>query len=96
MGFCGSMGIYGCHGYLWVFMGHYGCLWIFMSGYGCHGYLWVSVGVYGSLWMFMGIYECTWMSWVSMGIYGWHECLWVLYLNIKNIAYFLIQEPKKI
>ena len=36
------------------------------------------------------------MSWVSMGIYGWHECLWVLYLNIKNIAYFLIQEPKKI
>ena len=25
-----------------------------------------------------------------------HECLWVLYLNIKNIAYILIQEPQKI
>ena len=61
--------------------------------------------------MVMGIYECLWVSWISMGIYGllgidrylWvsmgiygcHGCIWVLYLNIKNFAYFFIQEPKK-
>ena len=43
---------------------------------GVYGYLWVSMGVYGFL--------------VSMSTYGWHKCLWVLYLNIKNIVYFLI------
>ena len=31
-----------------------------------------------------------------MGTYGCHEYLWVLYLNIKNIMHFLIQEPQKI
>ena len=30
-GFLRSMGICGCHGYLWQFMGRYECLWIFMS-----------------------------------------------------------------
>ena len=46
------------------------------------------MGVYGYVCVFMG-------CWVSMGIYGCHRCLWVLYLNIKNAAYFLIQEPQK-
>ena len=48
-GFCESMGIYVCHGYLWVFMGLYGCLRVFMSVYGCHGCLWVFMGFYGFL-----------------------------------------------
>ena len=30
--------------------------------------------------------------WVSMGTYGCHECLWVLYLNIRNIVRFLMQK----
>ena len=45
--------------------------------------LWVFIGV-------MGIYGCLW---VFMALY---RCLGVLYLKIKNIAYFLIQTPKKI
>ena len=64
-----------------VFMG----LWVSMSTYKC---FWIF-GCHGCLWEFMGF-------WVSMGTYGWHQCLWVLYLNIKNIAYFLIQEFQKI
>ena len=66
----------------WVSMGLYRCFWVSMSTYRC---FWV----YGCLWGFMDF-------WVSMGTYRWDECLWVLYLNIKNIAYFLIQEPQKI
>ena len=66
--------------------------WLSMSIYRC---IWVPMGVYGYFWVF----GCLWEFmdfWVSMSTYGWHECLWVLYLNIKNIAYFLIQEPQKI
>ena len=76
------MGIYGS---MDVFM-VYGCLWVFVSINGCQ---WAYIVVYGCLWGLTGF-------WVSMGTYGWHECLWVLYLNIKNIAYFLIQEFQKI
>ena len=98
------------HGCLWVFMSVYGYLWVFMSFCGClwvyigvDGVLWV----YGCLWVswvsmclwvsicvcgFLGVYGCLWVS-GSMGIYG---CLCVLYLNMKNIAYFLIQETQKI
>ena len=55
--------------------------------------LWVLMDVIGN-------YGCLWMpmsSWVSMGVYGF---LWVpmgVYgnSNIKNIAYFLIQEPRR-
>ena len=75
------MGIYGC---LWL----YGCLWVLLRVSEC---LWVFTGVmdvYGCLWGFMGF-------WVSMDTYGCHKCLWVLYLKIKNIAQFLIQEPHK-
>ena len=66
--------------FLWVFMGIY----VFL---GVYGYSWVSGGlrVLGFL-GFRGF----------MGTYGCHEYLWVLYLNIKNIAHFLIQEPQKI
>ena len=62
---------------------------------------WVPIG-FRCLWIFMGVmavYGCLlgFMDfWVSMGTYGWHECLWVLYLNIENISYFIIQEPQKI
>ena len=71
----------------------------------------MSMGVYECLWVLMGIYEFLWVSWVFMGVYGYLSVLmgfWVatgaygflglcvLYLNIKNIAYFLIQEPQKI
>ena len=48
------------------------------------------LGVYGYLWVSIGTYRCLWVSgwlWVLMGF-------WV-YLDIKNIAYFLIQEPQK-
>ena len=44
----------------------------------------------------MGVYEGLWDSGNLWVLIGWHECLWVLYLNIKNIAYFLIQEFQKI
>ena len=40
--------------------------------------------VYG----FPGVYGYLWVARVSMGM--------GIYLNIKNIAYFLIQEPQKI
>ena len=93
-----SMGVMDVYWYLWVFMGFCecfwvsGCLWVFMGVYGC---LWVTMGTYRFLW----VYGCLWGLmgfWVSMGTYGWHECLWVLYLNNKNIAYFLIQESQSI
>ena len=78
-------------------MGIYGCLWLFMGFWmsmgvdvgmgivrmGICAYLQVFIGGYGYLQVFMG-------SWVSMVVYGY------LYLNIKNIVYFLIQEPQKI
>ena len=76
-------------------MGLYECLWV-------SGCLWVFTGLYGCLWVFMSVNEChgfPWVFmgfWVSMGTYGWHECLWVLYLDNKNIAYFFIQESQKI
>ena len=85
------MSIDGYHGILWVFMG----LWVSMSTSRCFwifGCPWVFMGVmgdYGCLGGFMGF-------WVSMGTYGWHEYLCILYLNIKNIAYFFIQESQKI
>ena len=44
----------------------------------------------------MGFYGCLWgliSFWVSMGTYGCHECLYVSYVKIKNIAHVLIQEP---
>ena len=44
----------------------------------------------------MGFYGCLWVSgcpWVYIGV---NVCLWVLYLNIKSNAYFLIQESQKI
>ena len=91
------MGVYGflwVYGYLlvtWVsmgFMGPYGCLWVFMGVYRCS---WIPPGVYG----FLGVYGRLWVS-EFMGIYKHHGYLCVLYLNIKNIAYFLIQEPQKI
>ena len=57
---------------------------------------WVSMGIYGCPWVSMSTYRCFWVFpclWVFigvMGVYGWHECLQVLHLNIKTIAYFLI------
>ena len=48
----------------------------------------MSIGV-------MGFYRCLWVFgclWVLMG----GMSVWVLYLNIENISYFLIQEPQKI
>ena len=55
-----------------------------MGIHGCHG-------CFGGLWVlgFIGLRG-------FMDTYGCHEYLWVLYLNIKNIAHFLIQEPQKI
>ena len=50
----------------------------------------------------MGIYGCHEYFWGVMEILGVYAYLWVaqspwvLYLNIKNIAYFLIQESQKI
>ena len=82
-----SMGFLGVYGYLWVSMGLYTCLWMSMSSYmflDVYGYLWVSMEVYG----FPGVYGHLWVARVSMGI--------GIYLNIKNIPYFLIQEPQKI
>ena len=75
----GFVSIYGC---IWVFMGAYGCLWVSMNIY---FWVWVFRWIWSFLWVFMGIYGCLWVS----------GCLWVLYLNIKNIAYFFIQEPQK-
>ena len=46
-----------------------------MGNYGC---LWVSMEVYG----FPGVYGYLWVARVSMGM--------GIYLNIENIAYFLI------
>ena len=71
-----SIGVYGWHGYLWV----YGCRWVagrirvYVGFYGClwvSECLWVSISVYGYLWVFvgfwvMGIYE-------SMGVTGISE-----------------------
>ena len=52
MGFWVSVGDYEClYGYLWVFMGMYGCLWVAVDVCGCNECLWVSMGVWG----FMGI-----------------------------------------
>ena len=47
---------------------------------GVYGYLWVSMGLNRCLWVSMSTYRCFW-------VFG---CLWVLYLNIKNIDNFLI------
>ena len=59
-----------------------------MGVYRC---LWVLIGVYE----FLGFYGCLWVS-GSMGIYGYHGCLCVLYLNIKNIAYiFSFKNPRR-
>ena len=70
---------------LWMFMGIYEYLWIFMGFYGCYGYLWVSMGaygllgVYGYLWVSMGVYrflvvyEYLRVAWVSMGIIFKHK-----------------------
>ena len=58
--------------------GFHRCLWVF-------GFLWVSMGVYEYLWVPMGDYGChgcPWGSWVF-------KSLWVLYLNLKNIAYLI-------
>ena len=52
MGFCGSMGIYKCHGCLWVSMDVYGYLWVswvFVSVMGFYGCLCVFIDVYGYL-----------------------------------------------
>ena len=73
-------------------MGTHRCFWVSRC-------LWVSMGIYGSPWVYIGVYACLWGFmgfWVSMDTYGWLECLWVLYFNIKNISYFLIQESQKI
>ena len=83
-----SMGIYGEHGYLCVFMSLYGCLWVFLSVYECHGCLWVSMGadecwwsVYGYLWVFIGVrgfvwvYLNLWYLSISIWVHGCHEYL---------------------
>ena len=62
-------------------MGVYGYLWVYMSSYRC---FWV----FGCIWVFMSVYGYLWVARVSMGI--------GIYLNIENIAYFLIQGPQKI
>ena len=95
---------------LWIFMGIYRCPWVCLGLFefvvSIYIYMgswvsWVPIG-FRCLWIFMGVmavYGCLlgFMDfWVSMGTYGWHECLWVLYLNIENISYFIIQEPQKI
>ena len=53
---------------------------MFSAIYRC---LCIPMGIYG----FLGVYGHLWVSWVSMGI--------ILMVNIKNIAYFLIQDPRK-
>ena len=43
------MGIYGCHGYLWVSwvsMGAYGSLWMLMGIYECLWVSWVCMDIY--------------------------------------------------
>ena len=87
-------GFLGLYGYLWVSMG----LWYLSISIWVHGCLWVPIG-FRCLWIFTAVYGCLLGFrgfWVSMGTYGWHEGLWVLYLNIENISYFIIQEPQKI
>ena len=98
------MGIYECP---WIFMGIYGFLGVYryllvsMSLW----YLSISIWFHGCLDIYrFRVSRYLWVSWllwfigfwVSMSTYGWHECLWVLYFNIENISYFIIQEPQKI
>ena len=62
-------------------LGSYGCPWVYIGFYGC---LWVVIGFFG----FLDVYAYLWVARVAMGM--------GIYLNVKNIAYFLIQEPQKI
>ena len=80
MGFWVSMGIYGYHGCLWVYMSLW-VLWVFLSER-----IWVSVGTYRFLWVSgclrvsMGIPRFLWVSMGVMGIYvflGGYGYLWV-------------------
>ena len=74
------MSIFEC---LWVFTGVHGSICVF-GFLGIYGYLYYYIyRCHGCLWGFMDF-------WVSMSTYGWHKSLWVLYVNIKNIAFFLI------
>ena len=83
----------------WVFIGIYESMgvtgiseWVYMGFYGgTYRFLWIS----GCLWVFMGVSGLLGFR-GFIGTYGCHEYLWVLYLNIKNITHFLIQEPIKI
>ena len=55
-----------------------------MGVYAYLSVLWGSMGVHGGLWISgcLGVYRV-------LGVYGCicYECLWVLYVNIKNIAF---------
>ena len=63
---------------------------------GVYWYLWMFEGIIECLWVFMGVYRCVWVPIVVYGFIWVSGCLWVLYLNIQNNAYFLIQEPQTI
>ena len=69
------MGFYRCFSVSIVFMGIYGCLWIFE-------FLWVFMdfmGIYGCLSVSMAVYGYgLWISgclWVFMGVMGVYGCL---------------------
>ena len=65
----------GVYEYLWVFMSIHGCLcvsvglWVFMGVMGINGCLWVSMDVYGYLRVSIGVYGFLWVFFRFLGVW---------------------------